>query len=221
MRKDQLNFIEQGFSLIELLVVISILFIVAAFAILGRSSTRLFAADKQALVITDILQDARTRALTQSKTFRVELNDTKKTIRLIDEYGTTAATDDVVLITSNFDPATTVGTKPANISAVGGITPTAAYPIPEIKYTQTTYPLSATDKVATLRFLSTGEVVDAGTDDLGTGALSSGVTIYVYNGSSGSQSNVVRAVTVSGITAASQLFKCQTNSQGMCAKWVN
>ena len=211
---------EQGFSLIELLVAIILLAVLATFAFLGTSSNKLFAADTQAMAIMDVLQEARQKALTQGQTLRVELNDTKKLIRLIDENNTTVGSDDSIIVTKNFDPTTTVGVKPANINPVGGIVPQSTSPIPEIQYTQTTYPLSANDKVKTLRFLKTGEVVDAGTDNLGTGAISSGVTIYVYNGPSGSKSSVVRAITLSGITAVSQLYKCQTNSQGICTTWV-
>lgn len=211
---------EQGFSLIELLIVVILIFALATFAFLGTSSPKLFAADTQAMAILDVLQEARQKALTQGQTLRVELNDTKKQLRLIDENNTVTSADDNIISTSNFNPETTVGTKPANINAVGGIVPQSTSPIPEIQYVQTTYPLSANDKVKTLRFLKTGEVVDAGTDNLGTGALSSGVTIYVYNGPVGRRSSVVRAITLSGITAVSQLFKCQTNAQGICTAWV-
>ena len=220
MEKTNALSFEKGFSLLELLIVIILIGVVTTFALLSNSAPRLFAADDQALKIIDILQEARQKALTQGQTLRVELNDTKKQIRVIDENNTTAAADDKVLSSSDFNPLTTVGTRPSNINTVGGIVPQASSPIPEIQYTQTTYPLSATNRVKTLRFLKTGEVVDAGTDNLGTGALSSGVTIYVYNGASGSRSNVVRAITLSGITAVSQLFKCQTNSQGICTVWV-
>lgn len=211
---------ENGFSLVEVLIVIALLLILTTFAILSRGSTELFAADKQALAIMDVLQEARQKSLTQGQTLRVELNDTKKQIRLIDENNTAAATDDVIISSSNFNPLTTVGVKPANINTVGGILPPSSSPVPEIQYAQTTYAPSATDRVKTLRFLKTGEVVDAGTDNLGTGAISSGVTIYVYNGASGSRSSVVRAITLSGITASAQLFKCQTNGQGICTVWV-
>lgn len=210
---------EQGFSLIEMLVVIVLMAILVTFAILGTSSRKLFAADTQALAIIDILQEARQKALTQGKALRVEINDTDKQIRLIDENSTIAANDDRVLQTQSFDSSVTVGVKPANVNIFGTL-PKSNSPIPEIQFKQTSYPLSANDKVKTLRFLKNGEVVDGGTDDLGTGALSSGVTVYVYNGASGSRSNVVRAVTVSGITAAVELLKCQTDGEGTCKVWV-
>lgn len=212
---------EKGFSLIEILIVLTVLVIITTVAIIGYSSKRLYAADDQALKIMDVFQEARQRALTQASTFRVELNDTKKQIRLIDENNTASAADDQVLSTLDFDPNTTVGTKPPNVKPVAGIVPQRNYPVPEITYTQTTYPSSATDRVKTLRFIKSGEVVDGGTDDLGTGAIVSGVTIYVYNGSAGNMSTAVRAVTLGGVTAVAHLFKCQTNGEGYCTKWIN
>ena len=210
---------EQGFSLIELLIVMVILGVLVTFALLGTSSRKLYAADTQAMTIIDILQEARQKALTLGKTLRVEINDTDKQIRLIDENSTASGNDDEILQSKSFDPSVTVGVKPSNVNIFGAL-PKSSSPIPEIQFKQTTYPLSANDKVKTLRFLKNGEVVDGGSDDLGTGALSSGVTIYVYNGSSGSRSNVVRAITISGITAAVDFLKCQTDGEGTCILWV-
>jgi type II secretion system protein H len=211
---------EQGFSLVELVVVMMLLAIMATIAFLGMSSNKLFDADTQAFAIIDILQEARQKALTQGKTLRVELNDTKKQIRLIDENSTTVAADDVIVQARTFNPGLTIGVKPSNVNPLTGALPQSSSPVPEIQYTQTNYPMSANDKVKTLRFLKTGEVVDGGTDNLGTGAINTGVTIYVYNGASGSKATVIRAITVSGITAAAQLFKCHTNEQGVCTGWI-
>lgn len=223
MEKEKTNFLssEQGFSLFELLIVIVLISILTAAAVLGTASTKLFAADNQALIITDILQEARQKALTERKTLRVELNDTKKLIRLIDENKTTStASDDEIIRTKSFDPATSVGTRPGNIDPVNSVLPQSGSPVPEMQYTQTNYLLSENDNVKTLRFTPSGEVVDGGTDNLGTGAINTGATIYVYNGASGSQSNIVRAITLSGITAGAQLFKCQTDKQGICTSWA-
>jgi prepilin-type N-terminal cleavage/methylation domain-containing protein len=211
---------EAGFSLIELVIVMLLLLILTVSAGLGMALTRIHGADAQAVALMDIFQEARQKALTQGKTLRVEINDTKKQIRLIDENATNASTDDIVITTLNINRATTVGVTPANVTGATPALPKGNSPIPVIQYTQTSYPLSKNNKVKTLRFLKSGEVVDAGTDNLGTGALTSGTTIYVYNGAEGSKSSVVRAITLSGITADAQVFKCQADTQGICKGWV-
>lgn len=204
----------------ELLIVLILISILTTLAVMGLTSDKLFAADNQALLITDVLQEARLKSLTQRKTLRVELNETKRQIRLIDENGTNDSADDKVIRASGFDPATTVGAKPANVDPVYSILPQSSSPVPEIQYKKTNYALSQNDDVKTLRFTKTGEVVDGGTDNLGTGAIASGTTIFVYNGAKGSSSNVVRAITLSGVTAAAQLFKCKTNDAGICSSWT-
>lgn len=220
MSKKHAEYNEKGFSLVELLVVLVLIVIVSTIAALSLSSNKLFAADAQALVIMDILQEARQKALTERKTLRVELNDTKKQIRLIDENDTTATSaDDKIIRAVAFNPAVSVGTAPANVDPVLSVLPRAAAPVPEMSYRQTNYTLSANDSVKTLRFTKAGEVVDGGTDNLGAGAISSGTTVYVYNGARGGSSSVVRAITVSGVTASPQLFKCKLNGQGICALW--
>jgi hypothetical protein len=197
-----------------------LLLILAVSAGLGMALTKINGADAQVVALMNVFQEARQKALTQGKTLRVEINDTKKQIRLIDEKGTKTGDDDVVLSALNIDRATTVGTKPANITSSTPAVPKGSSPIPVIQYKTTNYPLSQNDMVHTLRFLKSGEVVDAGTDNLGTGALISGTTIYVYNGSNGSKSSVVRVITLSGVTADSQIFKCRTDPQGNCTQWV-
>ena len=211
---------ESGFSLIELLLVIILIAVVTTIAVMSLSANRLFAADNQALLIMDVLQTARQKALTERKTLRVELNDTKKQLRLIDENDTPAtAADDKIIRSVPFNAAVSVGTAPQSVDPILSVLPPSGHPMPVVKFAQTNYPLSANDSVNTLRFTKTGEVVSGGTNNLGAGAVNTGATIYVYNGAAGSKSGVVRAITLSGITAAAQLFKCKTNTSGMCASW--
>ena len=46
---------------------------------------KLYKADEQALLLADMLQEARQRALTQRGTMRVEINLTNNTVKLYDE----------------------------------------------------------------------------------------------------------------------------------------
>lgn len=220
MKESNFSSTARGFSLLELLIVLVLLSVFIMFTVIGLSSDKLYAADDQALVITDFFQEARQKALTQRKTLRVELNDTKRKIRLIDENNTNNDDDDRIIRESGFDPATSVGTKPANIDPVYSVLPQSGSPMPEIQYKQTTYALSKNDRVKTFRFTKTGAVVDGGTDNLGTGEVVSGASIYVYKGAPGSASNVIRVVTLNGVTAAAQIFKCGIDDKGICSSWT-
>jgi prepilin-type N-terminal cleavage/methylation domain-containing protein len=196
-----------GFSIIEVLLVISVLAILSTVAIISFWSTRKYSADDQAKKLIDVFDEARQKALNQRKTFRVEINKTQNELRLIDEGDdATTANDDVVLKKSQLSGQVVVGSAPGNVSGA----PTASSPIPVPAYAMSSYPLSSGDEKITLRFKRNGQVVDAGTDHIGTGSLSSGATIYVYSTTpSVTNPDVIRAVTVLGTTGDTSLYKCR------------
>ena len=179
----------------------------ATVAFMSLLSARKYAADNQARRIIDIFYEARQKALNQRKTFRVEINKTRSEIRLIDEGNNAAvATDDTILERVTISSDVVVGAAPPNISGA----PTANSPIPVPTYATSNYPLSSGEEKITLRFRRNGQVVDAGSDNIGTGSLPSGATIYVYSTTpSVTAPNVIRAVTLLGTTGDTSLFKCQ------------
>jgi len=208
---------QSGFSMVELIIVIVVLVILSTVAIVSFWSTRKYSADDQAKKLIDVFDEARQKALNQRKTFRVEINRTKKEIRLIDEGPdiNPVATDDVVLKRVAISSQVTIGAAPTNVSGA----PTATSPIPVPTYSNSTYPLSSGDEKITLRFKRNGQVVDAGTDNIGTGSLMSGATIYVYsNNQTTTTADVIRAVIVLGTTGDTSLYKCQFTSS-TCSNW--
>jgi prepilin-type N-terminal cleavage/methylation domain-containing protein len=208
---------QAGVSMIEVLIVLAVLAILSTIAVISFWSGRKYSADDQAKKIIDIFDEARQKALNQRKTFRVEINKTKSEVRLIDEGPdiNPVATDDVILKRIPISGQVGIGAAPSNVSGA----PTATSPIPVPAYASSTYPLSSGDEKITLRFRRNGQVVDVGTDNIGSGSLMNGATIYVYsNTPSLSNPDVIRAITVLGTTGDTSLYKCKFTSS-TCGNW--
>ncbi len=193
-----------GFTLLELLVVLVIIGIGAAASIFYLfSHQKLYKPDDQTLLITDILQEARQRSLTQIETMRVEINRDVNTVRLIDENtnalgGDTVDNDQVIRSITLLTPGeVTVGTNPANIND----TPPEPLPVPIALFVPSVYPSSIAQSVCTLRFMANGTVVDAGNNALGAGAVTRGSTVYVWapkEAPDQTESSIARSITVIG-----------------------
>lgn len=218
--KNHRNKSAAGFSIVELLMVIVLIAILSSIAFMSFSSTKLYDADRQALQITDLLQEARQRSLSQRNTLRVEINSTKNSVRLIDEIKSGDASDDVVLKTSFFlNEGVYVGTTPSNLSAG----PTESSPVLPISYNTSTHPLSTSDQVAVIRFRK-GNAQNAGTDAIGTNSIPTGATVYVWskhptdNSTNPTVGNIIRAITVIGSSGSTRLWKCEIDA-GDCSQW--
>lgn len=207
---------QKGFSLIELVSVIVIIAIIAAITVVTFSSVRKYSADDQVTKLTDILDEARQKALNQRNTFRVEINKTKKQVTLIDENKFDDVSDDKIIKTSPFYSSVYVGETPSNILAA----PTATSPIPVLSYASSDYPLSKNDEKITLRFARSGRVLDTGSDNIGTGSTMRGATIYVYsNREKTTTPEIIRAVTVMQTSGDTAILKCTFDTSGKCGNW--
>lgn len=215
----------QGFSLIELLVVITIMAILAGIAFMSFTTPAKYAPDDQALKLLDLIQEARQKALTQRTVMRVEINDTKKMIRLIDENTPTNATgnisaNDVELRSTPFNVKNLViGSKPSNVTTV---LPPQSSPMSESSYQVTNYPLSLTNSVYTMCFLADGRVVGTNASGLCSPANSPGGSIVYISEIPGTdgKSKIIRAVTVSSFSGAAVVYKCQLDTSNNCKTWV-
>lgn len=214
---------EAGFSLIELIIVLLIISILSVFALMSFKGEKKYLADSQAYQIIDIIQEARQRSLTQHETMRVEFNQTRNTVRLISENEPGNANDDKEIRSLQIeDPKyVVVGSTPKNINN----SPTDLSLAPLLKYKKSVHPLSNSDTVATLRFVRTGKVLDAGSNAIGDNSAVTGATIYVWMPDSGDNNQplttgtVIRAITVQGVSGISQYLKCGV-IEGKCENWT-
>ncbi|MEP6944989.1 MAG: prepilin-type N-terminal cleavage/methylation domain-containing protein [Acidobacteriota bacterium] len=209
-----------GYSIVELLVVLAVLAILTSISIFyAAGHKKLYQPDDQALQISDILQEARQRALTQRRSMRVEINTTTNTVKLYDEnLDATTASDDVAL--KSLALFTTVNvrvdTRPAEIS----YNPPESLPVPSAVFKPSVYPPSISQTVATIRFLANGSAVDAGTNAIGTGAVPTGVTLHIWAPSKANtaQSDIARSITILGATGVIRLWEFDRSSSAS-NKW--
>ena len=202
---------DDGFSLVELLVVLVILTIMTTVSLIYFTTTKqLYKADEQSLQIVDLIQEARQRALTQRTTMRVELDLDSKAARLIDECGSKDASNNCVAqlkrSVSLYETSDVrIDTKPNNVTG----TPPETVPVPAAVFKISSYPFSTLHKVSTLRFTLTGAVLDAGTNGLGANANPLSATIYIWKPKTGSttDSDVARAITVAGASGAVRMWE--------------
>jgi len=199
---------EAGFSVIELLVVVGIIAILSTVALFyAAAHKKLYKADDQALLITDLLQEARQRSLTQRETLRVEINATTNTVSLYNENTAATATDDTLLKRITLSSATDVrvGAPPSTI----GYNPPEQLPVPTATFTTSVYPTSISQSVCTLRFMANGTVTNAGTSAVGAGATVTGTTLHVWMPKKGAptQADIARSITVLGSTGTIRMWE--------------
>lgn len=205
--------VQNGFSLIEVLVTLTLVVLVGLSASFYLSShKRLYKIDDQTLLLTDILQEARQRSLTQVETMRVEIDLTENRVRLIDENGVASADDDVVLRTLpvHFPNDVRMDRRPNNIA----YNPPEPLPVESAVYAPSVYPSSATHQVCTLRFLNNGTVTNGGNNATGNGATAMGFTLHVWQPKTETpnESSQSRALTVIGSTGSIRVWEFDPNS---------
>lgn len=213
---------EQGFSFAELLIVMFVISILSVLSLLAFKSEKKFLADTEAYLIMDVINEARQRALTQHEIMRVEINKTRNIINLINENAAGNAADDKIIKTLALQHPNYVvfDTAPTNATA-----PTDSAPVPPIVFKTSTHPLSLSDQVATLRFLQNGNVVDGGSNAVGSNSVITGATIYVWmpnysgTGQPLTTGNVIRAITILGSTGSAKYWKCPGGTE-QCPGWI-
>lgn len=198
----------EGFSLIELLVVLGIIGIMSTVSLIYFTATKkLYKAEEQGLQIVDLIQEARQRSLTQRETMRVELDLSDNVARLIDENTSGVSSDDAVIrAVQLYDVGEVkINTKPNNVTG----TPPEIAPVPAAVFKPSAYIFSPAHNVCTLRFQLNGTVVDAGTNDVGANANPVGATVYVWKPkqNNANEAEVARAITVVGSSGSVRMWE--------------
>jgi hypothetical protein len=138
---------------------------------------------------------------------RVEINTNQNMVTLYNEREITTATDDLVIkrFTLTSTDYVKFTTRPAQIS----VNPPEPMPVPNAVFKNSVYPPSNGNTVCTIRFLSNGTAVDAGTNATGSGAVQTGVSLFVWSPKKGSttESDQARALTVLGSTGAIRMWE--------------
>ncbi len=219
LEKNRLNPGTEGFSLIELLIVMAIMLILTGTSFYYLAATQdLYKADEQALKISDVLQEARQRSLTQRRTMRVEIDMTDNMIRLIDEDDPTTVNDDTMIRSFPLlaPEEVRVDERPGQIPD----NPPEEFPVPNAQFRQSIYPESLAHDVATLRFQSNGTVVDQGTNEIGQNAVSTGATLHIWSPLKGDVNNskIARSITIIGSTGSIRLWEYDPRLEGS-VKW--
>jgi len=210
-----------GFSLVELLIVLTVIAILSG--IIGYYLTyhrTAYKPDDQALLIVDILQEARQRSLTQREVLRVEIDIVDNIIRLIDENEPGTEDDDRMIRQLALADVNEVKVeeRPAEIFD----NPPETLPVPSANFKPSIYPPSTPHRVCTLRFLSNGTVVDAGNSPTGTNAVPTGTTLHVWspNKVNADESDIARAITITGTTGSVRLWEYNRASTAT-NKWMD
>lgn len=205
-----------GFSIIELLVVLVVVGVLAAMAVFAAANLWKYDTDNQARKIIDLCDEARQKALNQRTTYRVEINKTRNRLLLINENSADTSNDDLIVKSEPLVGGVTVAVKPDNVTDG----PTMTSPVPQAQFRSSAYPLTSGDQKITMRFRRNGQVVDEGTDGIGTNSIVSGATIYLFASREGQSSPTdIRAVTVLGTTGDTSLFSCKFDSYNRCLVW--
>ena len=215
------SFGEKGFSIVELIIVLSIATIMATFSIFYLSGhQKLYKPDEQSLKLIDLMQEARQRSLTQRETMRIEIDVNDSVARLIDENTPSAASDDVKIREVILFPGELVkiNSQPPDINTL----PNESMSVPAAQFSPSVYPNSVTHSVCTFRFLRNGTVVNAGTNAIGDNSTLTSATLFIWSPTQNDSnvSEIARAITIVGATGSIRLWEYNPTSPET-NKWQN
>ena len=172
---------EDGYSLLQLLVVLSIVIIMTAAAVFSLApQRRAYRTDDAAGQVTNFLRDAYQRALSQRQTMRLQLDRSAMLIKIIDENALPVG-DEIEVRREKLNPEVSVSQPTVGGSAL--IAPAAPYNYPVAVYSNNLWEV---------RFRSDGSVVDT------AGNSVSATLFFSMVSPKTTDTNLIRAVTLFG-----------------------
>ena len=196
---------KQGFSVVELLVVLGIIAVLSAISVpFIVNYKKAYKSEDQALKVIDIMREANQLAITRRRTMRIELDLTDNALLLIDENG--AAADSLIKkvpleatkdVRADIIPSGVLRPNPPNYADIAFATDTVGHLVGTATVTN--------HNVWSARFRSDGSVVN-------NSNLPLSATLFVWPpatpGGSTARSNAeIRAITLFGGTGALRYWK--------------
>lgn len=190
LRKNRTKRSPDGFSVIELLIVVAIVIILTAAAVFTLTpQRRAFRTDDAASQVTNFLRDAYQRALAQRQTMRVEIDRAQMLIKIVDENRLPVG-DEIEVRRAKLNDEINLNQPAVGAGVVNP--PAAPYNYPPAVYSS---------NVWAGRFRSDGSVVDLAGNPLSATLFFSLVNPQV------SDSNLIRAVTLFGPSGSVRVWR--------------
>lgn len=197
---------QNGFSMVEMLVVVAIVMIMVAVSLpYALNYRKLYRSEEQALKVIDLIRETSQKALNQRRTFRLEIDVTTNTAMIIDEN--TSSEADVLVKTVPIDDASVLrmDVSPASIGRPNPPNyPAAVFADDEIGHMNGSTNVIG-NRVWAAHFKSDGTVVNENDVPLS-------VSLFVFPASSASSdvptdNKQVRAITIYGGSGAVRYWK--------------
>lgn len=181
---------EDGYSLLQLLVVLSIAIILTAAAVFSLApQRRAYRTDDAAGQVTNFLRDAYQRALSQRQTMRVQVDRSTMLIKIIDE-NTLPGGDEKEVRREKLNPEVSVSQPTVGGSALNP--PATPYNYPVAVYSSNLWEV---------RFRSDGSVVDT------AGNSVSATLFFSLVNPKTTDTNLIRAITLFGPSGSIRLWR--------------
>jgi prepilin-type N-terminal cleavage/methylation domain-containing protein len=191
---------QRGFSIVELLVVVSMIVILTTITVFSLSANKAaYGPDDEATQVVSYFREAYQRALSQRQTHRVQIDRNSFVVRLLDE-GLLPGGDEVEVIRGTLNKDVTM--EHPSLSGTQLPTPPAPYNYGSANFV---------NGVWSVRFRADGSVVDADGDPV------SATLFFAPRNLDANGANLIRAVTVFGPSGSVRAWRYDSGNNAFIA----